>query len=67
MIYVHKVCNAVCNAPITMKNFSTFLRVLYPFSINNFAFSINNGPFSQGEIALKFPNSQIQNLLITLD
>ena len=38
-----------------------------PFYINNFAFSINNELISQGKIALKFPNSQIQNLLITLD
>ena len=37
------------------------------FFINNFAFSINNEPISQGKIALKFPNFQIQNLLITLD
>ena len=48
-----------------MKNFTTFLGGWDPFSINNFAFSINNEPVSQGEIALKFLNSQIQNLLIT--
>ena len=40
MIYVHKICNAVCNAPITIKNFTTFLRGWDPFSINNFAFFI---------------------------
>ena len=51
----------------TMKNFTTFLGGWDPFFINNYAFSIHNEPFSRGEIALIFPNFQIQNLLITLD
>ena len=62
-----RVMNAVCNAPITMKNFSTFLGGWDPFSINNFALSTNNEPFYQGEVVLKFPDSQIQNLLTTLE
>ena len=49
-----------------MQNFTTFLRCCDSFSINNFAFFINNESFSQGGIALKFPNPQIKNLLITL-
>ena len=67
MIYLRKAYNAVCDAPISMKNFSIFLRGWDHLSISNFAFSINNEPFFQGELALKFPKSQIQNLLITLD
>ena len=58
VIYVHKICNVVFNAPITMKFFITFLRAWNAFSIKKFTFSINIffEPFSRGEIALKFPN-----------
>ena len=57
---LHKLCNAVCKVRIKMKTSQLFWCAENPFSINN-------EPISQGKIALKFPNFQIQNLLITLD
>ena len=48
---LHKLCNAVCKVRITMKTSQRFGSAENPFSINN-------EPFSQGEIGLKFPNSQ---------
>ena len=48
---LHKLCNAVCKVRITMKTSQHFWSAENPFSINN-------EPFSQGEIGLKFPNSQ---------
>ena len=48
---LHKLCNAVCKVRITMKTSQRFWSAENPFSINN-------EPFSQGEIGLKFPKSQ---------
>ena len=58
MIYVQKIRNVVFYATITMKFLTTFLGAWDAFSMNKFAFSINNffELFSPGEIALKFPN-----------
>ena len=56
MIYVHKVRNVVCNAPIGMKIFTTFLGAWDAFSTNKFAFSINNffSRFTRGKELLNF-------------